>query len=83
MFKGAQLPAARGTLGIATVGDALHKLIPATTPAPCSVKEVSHLKHTPALVLCDIFYSLLKSSDTRQQLGPAGLVAALPLPGRL
>ncbi len=55
MFKGAQLPAARGTLGIATVGDALHKLIPATTPAPCSVKEVSHLKHTPALVLCDIF----------------------------
>ena len=43
MFKGCQLPAARGTLGIATVGDALHKLIPATTPAPCSVKEVTRL----------------------------------------
>lgn len=41
MFKGCQLPAARGTLGIATVGDALHKLIPATTLAPCSVKEVT------------------------------------------
>ena len=41
-FKGCQLPAARGTLGIATVGDALHKLIPATTPAPCSVKEVCY-----------------------------------------
>lgn len=39
-FKGCQLPAARGTLGIATVGDALHKLIPATSAAPCSVKEV-------------------------------------------
>ena len=39
-FKGCQLPASRGTLGIATVGDALHKLIPATSAAPCSVKEV-------------------------------------------
>ena len=40
VFKGCQLPVTRGTLGIATVGDALHKLIPATTAAPCSVKEV-------------------------------------------
>ena len=39
-FKGCQLPASRCTLGIATVGDALHKLIPATSAAPCSVKEV-------------------------------------------
>lgn len=42
-FKGCQLPAARGTLGIAVVGDALHKLIPASKAAPCSVKEVSFL----------------------------------------
>lgn len=40
-FKGCQLPVTRGTLGIATVGDALHKLIPATIAAPASVKEVS------------------------------------------
>ena len=40
-FKGCQLPATRGTLGIATVGDALHKLIPASKASPCSVKEVS------------------------------------------
>ena len=44
-FKGCQLPASRGTLGIATVGDALHKLIPATSPAPCSVKEVCLFAH--------------------------------------
>ena len=39
-FKGWQLPASRGSLGIATVGDALHTLIPATQRAPCSVKQV-------------------------------------------
>ena len=47
-FKGCQLPASRGTLGIATVGDALHKLIPATSAAPCSVKEVHLFACSPA-----------------------------------
>ena len=82
MFKGAQLPAARGTLGIATVGDALHKLIPATTPAPCSVKEVDYPSYAPglAVLLPESLSSPLRSSNAVQQLYPTGSVTALPLP---
>ena len=79
-FQGCQLPAARGTLGIATVGDALHKLIPATTPAPCSTKEVSQPPHdTPALLLPDHLQASLESSNAVQLLCPPGTLPAFPL----
>ena len=40
-FQGWELPPRRETLGIATVGDRLHALIPAQLPVPASTKQVS------------------------------------------
>ena len=39
-FQGWELPPRREALGIATIGDRLHALIPAQLPVPASTKQV-------------------------------------------
>lgn len=47
-FQGWKLPAHRETLGVATVGDRLHVLIPAQKPIPAAAFQV-HLPLLPSL----------------------------------
>lgn len=60
-FKGWQLPATRGSLGIATAGDKMHVLIPAQAHAPCSVKQVLPPSLAPCLRLSAILTETLQS----------------------
>ncbi|CAK0783168.1 hypothetical protein CVIRNUC_006367 [Coccomyxa viridis] len=80
-FKGCQLPASRGTLGIATVGDALHKLIPATSAAPCSVKEIFTTVHPGQRDVCLMLYQGESPVASRNKLmGQFHLVGLPPAP---
>ena len=49
-FKGWQLPASRGSLGLAVKGDRMQVLIPAQAVGPCTVKEVLLSANTCPLV---------------------------------
>jgi hypothetical protein len=56
LFKGWQLPPHRGSLGIATVGDAFLSVIPSSAQAPCSVKQA---RSGPCMHLRALGYRML------------------------